>query len=96
MLPELEELREKIDAVDRKIFELVCERVNLVLRVGEIKRERGMQVYDPKRERLILDRLAQMAQPPIQPGTVRRIFERLIDEARSLEQQHVGETKPKS
>jgi chorismate mutase len=89
-VPELEELRRAIDEVDKKILDLVAERVRLVLRVGDVKRERQMPVYDPERERKILDRLASQAPAPLDGTTVRRIFERLIDEARRLEQHHVS------
>jgi chorismate mutase len=89
-VPELEQLRVSIDEVDRKILDLIAERVRLVLAVGDVKRERNMPVYDPERERRILDRLASQAPPPLDGTTVRRIFERLIDEARRLEQTHVS------
>jgi len=89
-VPELEALRVAIDEVDRKLLDLIAERVRLVLAVGDVKRERNMPVYDPDRERRILDRLASQAAAPLDGTTVRRIFERLIDEARRLEQSHVN------
>lgn len=89
-VPELEQLRVQIDEVDQKILALVAERVRLVLAVGDVKRERNMAVYDPDRERRILDRLASLAPPPLDGTTVRRVFERLIDEARRLEQHHIS------
>jgi chorismate mutase len=87
---DLAELRQSIDAVDQKILKLLHERVRLVMLVGEYKRERGMPVYDPARERALLDRLCEAAEPPLDGDTIRRIFERLIDESRRIEQHHVG------
>jgi len=89
--PEIEALRVAIDEVDQKILELMTERVRLVLAVGDVKRARQMVVYDPERERRVLDRLASLAAPPLDPMTVRRVFERLIDEMRRLEQHHVSQ-----
>jgi chorismate mutase-like protein len=89
-VPELDELRRAIDAVDRKILELVAERVRLVLAVGDVKRARGFVVYDPERERRVLEALAELAPQPLDATTVKRIFERLIDESRRLEQHHVS------
>jgi chorismate mutase len=86
--PELEALRREIDDIDERILELVSARVRIVLRVGELKRRVGLPVYDPDRERAMLDRLAQRASPPLDLSTVRRVFERLIDESRRLEQNH--------
>lgn len=88
--PELDELRRGIDAVDQQILKLLHERVRLVMQVGEYKRERGIPVYDPARERALLDRLCKAAEPPLDADTIRRIFERLVDESRRIEQHHVG------
>ena len=85
---DLETLRRAIDAVDTRLLELVHERVRLVLEVGAYKAKHGLAVYDPERERRMLERLSALAEPPLEPDTVRRIFERLIDESRRLEQRH--------
>jgi chorismate mutase len=92
-VPELDSLRSSIDDVDRKILELMTERVRLVLAVGDVKRALELPVYDPERERRVLDRLASRAEPPLDGPTVRRVFERLIDEMRRLEQHHVSQAK---
>jgi chorismate mutase len=86
---ELEALRCAIDEVDGKILELVAERVRLVLAVGNYKRKHALPVYDPERERNLLERLSRAAPAPLGPDTVRHIFERLVDECRRLEQKHV-------
>lgn len=88
--PDLDELRRAIDVVDQQILKLVAERVDLVLAVGEYKRRHGLPVYDPERERSLLDRLCRLAPPTLSQDTVRRIFERLIDESRRIEQHHVN------
>lgn len=86
---DLDALRKAIDEVDGRLLELIAERVRLVLQVGEYKRERGIAVYDPERERQLLERLTSRAPAPLQGATVRRVFERLIDESRRLEQLHI-------
>ncbi|MCA9641060.1 MAG: chorismate mutase [Polyangiaceae bacterium] len=93
MDPELAELRDAIDALDREILELVARRVEVVLRVGDFKRARNLRVYDPARERDVLDKLSAACRSPLTQETVRRIFERLIDESRRLEQVHVSQQK---
>jgi chorismate mutase len=87
---DLDELRRSIDAVDQQILKLVHERVRLVMQVGEYKRERDIPVYDPGRERALLERLCKAAEPPLDADTIRRIFERLVDESRRIEQHHVA------
>jgi len=86
---ELDTLRIAIDGVDQRILALLAERVRLVLAVGEYKRKHGLAVYDPERERSVLERLSKAAESPLDGDTVRRVFERLIDESRRIEQHHV-------
>ena len=88
--PELEALRRSIDELDHRILELVAERVKVVLAVGQYKRENNLAVYDPERERKMLERLCGQAPEPLDADTVRRIFERLIDESRRIEQHSIG------
>ncbi|MGC4091816.1 MAG: chorismate mutase [Polyangiaceae bacterium] len=87
--PELDTLRIEIDKVNRGILELLQERVRLVLAVGDYKRRNSLPVYDPERERSLLERLSSAARAPLDGDTVRRVFERLIDESRRIEQHHV-------
>ena len=87
---DLDELRRSIDAVDQQILRLLHDRVRLVMAVGEYKRERHIPVYDPARERDLLDRLGKSAESPLDAETARRIFERIVDECRRIEHHHVG------
>lgn len=88
--PDLDALRRSIDEIDSRLLALIEERIRLVLDVGNYKRQHGLAIYDPERERQLIERLTQEARAPLEPGTVRRIFERLIDESRRLEQRHAG------
>jgi chorismate mutase len=84
--PELDALRRAIDDVDRRLLELIAERVRIVLKVGDFKRRRSLPIYDPERERTMIDQLIQIAPKPLNPEIVRRVFERVIDESRRIEQ----------
>jgi len=84
--PTLPELRDQIDRIDDRLLELLAERVRVALRIGELKNEGGLPVYDPARERSIYLRLCQRAMAPLTPDVVRRVFERIVDETRWAEQ----------
>lgn len=81
----LAELRLRIDEIDSRILELVADRLRTALEIGELKRRLGRPIYDPERERLIVERLMSRAPAPLHPDQVRRVFERLIDESRHAE-----------
>lgn len=91
MAPGIPELREEIDHIDRQILELVARRLVLVMKVGEVKRGRGLDVYDPSRERDMLERVARAAQAPLTGEMAQRIFQCIIEESRNLEQRHINE-----
>jgi chorismate mutase/prephenate dehydratase len=82
----LEELRSQIDRIDDRLLELLAERIRVALRIGALKEEGGLPVYDPERERSIFLRLCQRAESPLTPAVVRRVFERIVDETRWAEQ----------
>jgi monofunctional chorismate mutase len=86
---DLDELRRSIDAVDQQILKLLHDRVRLVMKVGEYKRENDIPVYDANRERDLFDRLGKAAEPPLDAETARSIFQRIVDECRRIEHHHV-------
>jgi len=53
----LEEIREKIDAIDNTLLDSYNERMQLVHEVGVLKNNTGAPIYRPEREQEILDRL---------------------------------------
>jgi chorismate mutase-like protein len=88
--PGIPQLREAIDSIDRQLVELLARRLELVMKVGEIKRAHDLPVYDADRERDLLERVARAAPRPLAPDVAQRIMECIIQESRSLEQRHVS------
>lgn len=91
---DLDVLRNEIDDIDTKILELVARRVAAVVQIGDYKRSRGIPVYDAARERAVLHRLMGQAPAGLDPQVVRRVFERIIDESRCIEQRQVSVRPP--
>ena len=81
----IEDWRAKIDALDRKLVELLSERAKCALEVGKIKNTRNMEVFDPERERQIIRNILSENKGPLDDDALRRIFERIIDECRRIE-----------
>jgi chorismate mutase len=81
----IDDWRGRIDAIDRKLVELLNERAQCAMEIGHLKRSQGVPVYQPHREREILANVESANSGPLEDTAVRRLFERVIDEARSLE-----------
>lgn len=78
-------LRERIDALDEQLVRLLNERAACALEIGRAKEALGLAVYQPEREREVLDHVAGVNRGPLDAQAMRRLFERIIDEARRLE-----------
>ena len=82
----LDDLRKDIDRVDEVLVRLLNERARCVCEIGRLKKEINMQIYQPDREKQVLEHVrAVAAEGPLGPDAVARLFERIIDEARRLE-----------
>jgi len=79
------ELRRRIDQIDDQLMKLLNSRSACAVEIGRIKRRLGLPVYQPDREKWILDRVEQNNPGPLDSGALRRVFERVIDESRRLE-----------
>ena len=81
----IDDYRQEIDRLDRELLRIFNERAALALHIGEIKKELGLPVYDPDRERRIFEAMTAANPGPLEDDAIIRLFERVIDESRRLE-----------
>jgi chorismate mutase len=81
----LGECRKLIDGIDLKILELLNERTRVVEVIGRIKEQAELPVYEPKREDEVYRNILQHNEGPLPADAVKRVFERVIDEMRTLQ-----------
>jgi chorismate mutase-like protein len=81
----LEDLRVLVDEVDRRIVALLNERTRVVEDIGCVKREARLPIYEPKREDQVFANVSEVNHGPLTEEAVRRIFERIIDEMRTIQ-----------
>lgn len=86
----LGECRGEIDAIDRQLVGLLNARSRVVERIGAIKAEVSLPVYEPKREDEVYANILAANDGPISNEAIRRIFERIIDEMRTLQRTRMG------
>ena len=77
--------RERINAIDAQLLELLNERARCAIEVGKVKMERGMKIHNPERERFVINRLKEMNMGPLDNGAVERLFRKIIEECRRIE-----------
>ncbi len=82
----LSKLRDKIDAVDQQIIDLLAERLRLVGEVGEVKTEHGLPIYVPEREAAMLaKRRAEAESKGVPADLIEDILRRTMRESYASE-----------
>lgn len=82
---DIDEIRLKINQLDDELLRIFNERAALALEIGHVKKKLKLPIYDPKREKLIFERMKLANPGPLDNEAIVRLFERVIDESRSLE-----------
>jgi len=84
--PEMRRLRHEIDALDRRIVQLLNERADKGRAVGREKQANGRRrIRDAEREREVLLRVSMANAGPIPQADLLAIYRRLMAATRALE-----------
>jgi chorismate mutase-like protein len=81
----IDDWRERINEIDRKLVELLNERSKCAIEIGRLKKAQNIRVYDPEREREVIRRICEENSGPLDDEGLQRLFERVIDECRRIE-----------
>ncbi len=81
----LKESRSKIDDLDRQLVGLLNRRTEIVEDIGRAKEAAGLPIYEPNREEDVFRNVFSHNQGPLSTEALRGIYERIIDEMRSLQ-----------
>jgi 3-deoxy-7-phosphoheptulonate synthase/chorismate mutase len=81
----LNELRTRVDRINREILSLVRQRGEVVLEIAQLKQHLGLQGFDPRREDEMLRELTAEVSP-FEPDQVREIFKTIFRSSLDLQE----------
>ena len=81
----LQPIREKIDAHDHQLVELLNSRLALAAEIGKLKRTSGSQIYVPEREDAVLRKVSALNHGPIKNEALQAIYREIMSAAIALE-----------
>src|SRR5579885_2089679 len=81
----IERLRAEIDRLNRELVRLISERAEVARAIGRLKPPAPGAIYQPARERQVLDQVAALNPGPLSADQMRRIFVEIISACRALE-----------
>ena len=84
-MQDLARCRETIDALDRRIVELLNSRTSVVEEIGRIKQHLTLGIYEPKRQEQVFENIVAHNKGPLPDDAIKRVFERIIDEMRNVQ-----------
>jgi chorismate mutase len=90
-LAKLADCRRRIDDVDLRLLKLLNERTSIVEEIGRIKQSLSLPIYEPKREDQVFENVVSHNSGPLAGDSVRRVFERIIDEMRTIQRERMLE-----
>jgi chorismate mutase len=82
--------RKKIDDLDRRLVELLNQRAQCAHEIGKLKRNSGMPIYEPDREKIILENIKRNNQGPLSEMQLRMVYERLVDVMRQIQREEMA------
>lgn len=81
----LKPYREKIDQADQIIVSAIESRFDAVVHVGQIKKEQGMDIFDPKREKVVLEHISTLVKNQEYIPYIRMIYQSIMDQAKTYQ-----------
>ena len=86
---DLKELRGQIDEIDDQLVKLFCQRMDIAAQVAQYKKEQGLPILMPAREREKLQDVSQKAGPEM-AGYTRTLYTMLFELSRSYQSKIFG------
>jgi chorismate mutase len=75
-------MREKINLIDQELLTLLNQRLRTALEIGKIKKEMGERIYNPVREKEVLEKLKRKNEGPLKEKDLKKIFTTIMEVCR--------------
>jgi chorismate mutase len=70
--------RKVLDLIDQKLLTLLNQRLRIALEIGKIKKTMGKKIYDPRREKEVLERLKRKNIGSLKEEDLKKIFKTIM------------------
>ena len=85
MKDKLQQLRSRIDEIDRRLVRTLNDRTKYVLEIGKLKHATGSEIYAPDREEAVFRRVVGQNPGPLTNDSLRAIYREIMSSALALE-----------
>lgn len=81
---EINLLRNEINKIDAKLLELLKQRIEISKKIGKIKKENSIPIFDPEREREIIDTYTENEEI-LNKRYIEKFFQTLMDISKEVQ-----------
>ena len=81
----VEDLRISIDDLDESIIQILNERTQLAIKIGELKQQGQRSIYVPSREKAVMERIASLNKGPLSNASLQAIYREIMSASLALE-----------
>ncbi|OGL20061.1 MAG: chorismate mutase [Candidatus Rokubacteria bacterium RIFCSPLOWO2_12_FULL_71_19] len=81
----LDDWRSRINTLDKEILNLLNQRADAALEIGELKRQQALPYFVPEREAQVLERLAVLNRGPLPAEALRAVWREILSASLALE-----------
>ncbi|MGO2833205.1 MAG: bifunctional 3-deoxy-7-phosphoheptulonate synthase/chorismate mutase [Staphylococcus saprophyticus] len=85
MTDKLQEYRDEIVEINEKILGLLSKRGKIAQKIGEEKRKQGTLVYDPQREKEMINQLLDQNEGPFNDNVIKQLFKEIFKASTDLQ-----------
>ncbi|WP_454909941.1 bifunctional 3-deoxy-7-phosphoheptulonate synthase/chorismate mutase [Staphylococcus saprophyticus] len=85
MTDKLQEYRDEIVEINEKIIGLLSKRGKIAQKIGEEKRKQGTLVYDPQREKEMINQLLDQNEGPFNDNVIKQLFKEIFKASTDLQ-----------
>ena len=79
----MEQIRDKIDAIDKKLIAILAKRMGFVVDLGKIKKQKDLPIRDKKREAEMLANIEKTAKKHgLNPLFIKKLYNEILKESR--------------
>ncbi|PKD99413.1 bifunctional 3-deoxy-7-phosphoheptulonate synthase/chorismate mutase [Macrococcoides caseolyticum] len=84
-MKDLNTLREKIETLNIEILKLLSERGQIAKQIGQEKRKQGTAIYDPEREKEMINKLLDLNDGPFDDNVIKQLFKEIFKASTELQ-----------
>ena len=79
-MPQINELRKRVDDIDDQILTALCERVKICKSIGAEKKKQGKPIRDSSRENELYQRIKEKAAKlSLEPAQIERVYREIVN-----------------